>query len=198
MLATIGGMAQRGPYSKTAETRARILDAALRIISDNGYSGATVQEIADAVGMSKPGVLHHFGSRDALLTAIVERRDEIDVAIAGSDPFTVDSLVATVRHNATVPGLVALYTALTGVATTDGSATASHDFFTDRYRRVVDLMTESVRAAQQQGVVPDDRDPVVVARLLIAAADGLQVQWLLDPTVDMAAHLEQLWSLVLA
>jgi len=190
-------MARRGPYSKTAQTREQILEAALRIIGDHGYTGATLQEIADAVGMSKPGVLHHFGSRDALLTAVLERRDEVDTASYSTDTFTVEDLIATVRHNATVPGLVALYVALTGAAVTDAAAVTSREFFAGRYELVTSVLTEAVRLAQRNGLVDDARDPALVARLLTAASDGLQTQWLLDPSIDMAADLEALWALVL-
>lgn len=190
-------MAQRGPYSKSAALRTQILDEALRIIGENGYTGATVQQIADAVGMSKPGVLHHFGSRDALLTAIIERRDEVDTSGYSTDNFTVEDLIETVRHNTTVPGLVALYTALTGAAVTDPAAVTSREFFASRYEMVVSVLTEAVRLAQRTGLVDDARDPALVARLLTAASDGLQVQWLLDPSIDMAADLEELWRLVL-
>ena len=190
-------MAQRGPYSKSAALRAQILDEALRIIGDNGYTGATVQQIADAVGMSKPGVLHHFGSRDALFTAILQRRDEVNATGYSMDSFTVEDLIATVRHNTTVPGLVALYSALTGEATSHLELSTSREFFADRYRMVVGALTEAVRLAQVNGLVDLDRDPAVIARLLTAASDGLQTQWLLDPSIDMAADLEELWRTVL-
>jgi AcrR family transcriptional regulator len=190
-------MAQRGPYSKSAALRAQILDEALRIIGENGYTGATVQEIADAVGMSKPGVLHHFGSRDALLTAVLERRDEVDTSTYSTDTFTVEDLIETVRHNATVPGLVALYTALTGAAVTDPAAVTSREFIAARYEMVVSVLTEAVRLAQRTGLVDETRDPATIARLLTAASDGLQNQWLLNPSINMAADLEALWRMVL-
>ncbi len=41
-------------------------------------------------------------------------------------------------------------------------------------------------------------DPEVAAALLVAAADGLQTQWRLDPSIDMAAHLEVLVDLLAA
>jgi AcrR family transcriptional regulator len=189
-------MAQRGPYLKSAALRTRILDEALRIIGDNGYTGATVQQIADAVGMSKPGVLHHFGSRDALFTAILQRRDEVNADSYSMDSFTVEDLIATARHNATVPGLVALYAALTGEATSHSELSTSREFFTDRYQLVVSALTAAVRLAQVNGLVDLDRDPAVIARLLTAASDGLQTQWLLDPSIDMAADLETLWHAI--
>ena len=97
------------------------------------------------------------------------------------DSFTVEDLIATVRHNTTVPGLVALYSALTGEATSHSDLSASREFFADRYAMVVGALTEAVRLAQVNGLVELDRDPAAIARLLyavtltLAAAAGLSL-----------------------
>jgi AcrR family transcriptional regulator len=186
-------MPARGPYAKTATRREEILDAALRIISEAGWSGATLLQIADEVGMSKPGLLHHFGSRDALFTAVLQRRDERDLALDDVEPL--DGLVTVVRHNAEVPGLVALYSALSGTGATESPGTPARDFLDIRYPEVVERFADAVRAQQETGAIAAHHDPEQLARLLIASADGLQTQWLLDPRVDMAAHLETLLAL---
>jgi AcrR family transcriptional regulator len=189
-------MATRGPYSKSASTREHILDAALAIIGSSGYTGATLQQIADAVGMSKPGVLHHFGSRDALFVAVLARRDEVYGQDFGHDDDPVGSLLASVRRNTDVPGLVALFSGFAGIGATDATDTAPRTFLLSRYPVLVDSIAQAVRDQQAEGVIAADRDPETIARLLVAASDGLQTQWLLDPSIDMAAHLEALWALV--
>ena len=186
-------MTARGPYAKTAVRREEILDAALRIISETGWSGATLLQIADAVGMSKPGLLHHFGSRDALFTAVLQRRDERDFDIEGDD--LLDHFVSVVRHNAEVPGLVALYSALSGAGATEQDGTPARDFLRLRYPEIVARYADAIRARQAEGTIDSGHDPESLARLLIASADGLQTQWLLDDSVDMAAHLETLLRL---
>lgn len=50
----------------------RILAAAREIFLQRGYSGASIQQIADAVGISAPGIYKHFGGKDALFSALVE------------------------------------------------------------------------------------------------------------------------------
>lgn len=49
-----------------ARNRAAILDAALDIFSQNGFRGATVDQIAAASGMSKPNMLYYFPSKEAI------------------------------------------------------------------------------------------------------------------------------------
>ena len=55
-----------------------ILDAAIEIIGKRGYYGFTVKELAKFCGLTVPGVLHHFGTKEAILVAVLkehERRD---------------------------------------------------------------------------------------------------------------------------
>ncbi|MGZ3419849.1 MAG: TetR/AcrR family transcriptional regulator [Polyangiales bacterium] len=55
------------------ETKEEILDAAERRFSESGPAGIRLQDIAEQVGISHPAVLHHFGSREALVEAVVHR-----------------------------------------------------------------------------------------------------------------------------
>jgi AcrR family transcriptional regulator len=62
---------------RTAEqARREILDAAEKQLSRAGPDSIRLQDVARAVGVSHPTVLHHFGSRDELVRAVVERAFE--------------------------------------------------------------------------------------------------------------------------
>jgi AcrR family transcriptional regulator len=78
------------------EARAEILDAAERRLSAAGPSALRLQEVAADVGISHPAVLHHFGSREALVQAVVERamqnlEQDLVRSIAGANAGTPDS-----------------------------------------------------------------------------------------------------------
>ncbi|MEO6952574.1 MAG: TetR/AcrR family transcriptional regulator [Polyangia bacterium] len=73
-----------------ALVRAEILDAAERRMIDVGPDAVRLQDVAGDVGISHSNVLHHFGSKEALLGALVERsvesmRHEIVEAIVNAD-----------------------------------------------------------------------------------------------------------------
>jgi AcrR family transcriptional regulator len=55
------------------EAHEQILDAAERRLAEGGPSGIRLQEIAEDVGVSHPTILHHFGSREGLVQAVVQR-----------------------------------------------------------------------------------------------------------------------------
>jgi len=58
--------------TKGEQTRAAILDEALKIASKLGLEGLTIGSLADATGMSKSGLFAHFGSREDLQLAVLE------------------------------------------------------------------------------------------------------------------------------
>ena len=181
-------MPTRGPYAKGVAKRAAILEAALEIISQNGYSGATVKELADAVGLSQNGVLHYFGSKDELFVEILRRRDELDaaerIADAGSDPDPAAAVVSLVAHNVDVPGFVQLYARLSNEAAE--ASHVAHPYFRDRYEAIRRDGRFFFEQLQRDGKVRDDLDPAELAAQLFALIDGLQTQWIYDPdAVDM-------------
>ncbi|MET4639522.1 TetR/AcrR family transcriptional regulator [Mycetocola sp. 2940] len=171
-------------YAKGAAKRRAILDTALRLIAQQGYQASTLQEIADAVGLTKAGVLHYFDSREALLAEVLRERDDAAQArFSGPPGDSLDLLAAAVTENETTPGLVALYSRL--VVDSAAPDHPAHDYIADRYRRTVDAMADAVRDRQSAGTLPSSIDPLVLGRLFTAISDGLQLQWAYDDTVDM-------------
>ncbi len=51
---------------------AAILDAALEVFAQNGFRGATLDQIAERAGLSKPNLLYYFPSKDAIHAALLE------------------------------------------------------------------------------------------------------------------------------
>ena len=178
--------------------REEILNVALDVFSKKGYDRTSVREIARAVNLSQTGLLHHFTSKEELFVEVLRMRDDRarDVSVAANEEsMSVERLIETVRHNELEPGLVRLYAVMSAESTTPGNP--SHDYFVERYELLRDEFAASVRNHQADGDLPTDIDADAIAALLIAAADGLQVQWLLDPSRDMGVALEYLWKVIL-
>src|SRR3712207_4427181 len=87
----------------SAEIDHAILDVAAGIFATYGYAHASVQQIADAVGYSKPGLLHRFGSKEALHTAVL---DEVSRTVAE----IADRAADRAGHPAQVPDVFDLVT----------------------------------------------------------------------------------------
>lgn len=180
-------------YAKGAARRREILEAALALIAERGYSASSLQEIADAVGISKAGVLHYFDSREALIAAVLQERDAHSVADFrravpdGDGADMIGMLIRASSHNADTPGLVALYSRL--VVDAAGAEHPAHSYIADRYARVVGAVADQVRALDV--ALPDGMDPEGFARLAVAISDGLQLQWSYRPDIDMRDALER-------
>jgi len=159
-----------------ATTRDRILDAAESIVIRDGVARLTLDAAAAQAALSKGGVLYHFGTRDALVSAMVERlvaAFDADLAQesavetdAGADPagrYVRAYIRATIRP-ARTPEDVRRERAGAAVL----AAMACEPQLLEPLRRSFDRW--------QRRLVEDDVDPVhaTVARL---AADGI---WLGD------------------
>ena len=64
--------------ASSAATRRQVLDAATQVIGTNGYGATSMAAVAQAAGISPSGLAHYFSSREELLAAVLERRDELD------------------------------------------------------------------------------------------------------------------------
>jgi TetR/AcrR family transcriptional regulator len=60
------------PAELDEQTRARLLRAAVNVFDRKGYAAATVREIVEIAGVTKPALYYHFGSKEGLLTSVLE------------------------------------------------------------------------------------------------------------------------------
>ncbi|WP_435021324.1 TetR/AcrR family transcriptional regulator [Tundrisphaera sp. TA3] len=62
------------------KTKRAVLDAAERLFADRGFDGTSLREISRASSVSQPLIQHHFGSKEQLHAAVIER--SIDAFVA--------------------------------------------------------------------------------------------------------------------
>ncbi|MBW1639357.1 hypothetical protein G3H63_09785, partial [Microbacterium resistens] len=75
-------------------------------------------------------------------------------------------------------------------------ANPTRAFFAERGRADRAPWTVTLAKAQAAGRAPTRLDPEVLARLLQAVSDGAQMQWLVEPDMDMAALVDAFFTLV--
>ncbi|WP_062202847.1 TetR/AcrR family transcriptional regulator [Demequina salsinemoris] len=185
-------------YPKGAAKREEILDVALETVAENGYNAATIRTIAEAAGLSKTGVGHHFASKYELLTAVLARRDEAGVEAtqdAGVE-LLFDAIREALAEHAKEAGLTELYVRLAAEASDPSNV--AHEFFVDRYRRLEEFGVDELSELQRAGGVPRDLDPRVLSVLIAAVVDGLSLRLLYEPELDPEPVVDALRGLLAA
>ena len=170
------------------ERREEILVAAHEVFGARGFHKASLGEIAERVGLTHQGILHHFGSKEQLFVEVLRHRERLDVAEFENQepprgPELLRHLVKTAVVNTGRVGLVQAYVVLSAESVTEAHPAQSS--FRDRFTVLRDLIAGALGAACDPDRMPSRSELRDGASAVIAVMDGLQVQWLLDPEVRM-------------
>ncbi|HSN43767.1 MAG TPA: TetR/AcrR family transcriptional regulator [Propionibacteriaceae bacterium] len=170
-------------------TREHALTVAFELISGQGYRGTSMAQIALASGLSQTGLLHHFGSKDTLLAAILERRDAVDAELLGQpaspEPWgQLERFLVLVRANMTRRQIVRLFVTVTAEAIEE--AHPAHEWMQRHYASTRALIQTDLERGVKEGWLAPDAPVDHITSGVIAVVDGLQTQWMLDPDFDMA------------
>ncbi|MFC7487036.1 TetR family transcriptional regulator [Knoellia sp. CPCC 206453] len=187
---------KRAPRLPADERRREIVLAAQDVFGARGYHKASLGEIAERVGLTHQGVLHHFGSKEQLFVEVLALREQLDVADFENHepphgPDLLRHLVSTAEVNAGRAGLVQAYVVLSAESVTEDhpAQTSFRERFAVLRRLIADALATSVPSDAVSEHEIDD-----AACAVIAVMDGLQVQWLLEPD---AVRMPETVSLVI-
>jgi AcrR family transcriptional regulator len=181
----------RGPYQKGIRRRREIVDAASRIFARYGYGGS-LRQIANDVGVTPAALARHFGNKYGLLQAVLNHWEDDDAhhfeGARGLEYFR--RLPGLMNYHTTEPGLIELLLTLATEATDPQHP--ARDWAVERYRTVVNLGVRYLREARELGEVGpmDDEQIEIESRGVFALMDGMQLQWLLDPSLPVVHMFE--------
>ncbi|MBE0698088.1 MAG: TetR family transcriptional regulator [Anaerolineaceae bacterium] len=170
-------------------TRQSLLNAALTVFSQKGYGSARLEDIADAAGVTRGAVYHHFGGKPELYMALVKdatvQGDQlIQSAIAQGGTFTeiaarimTDSLRLVV-DDPRFGEVMALMLFKTGDSPELGELKRLRF---EQARSQVEGIAAFFRSGIQQGLLRADLDPYIAARGFLAYQNGVIMLWLANP-----------------
>jgi AcrR family transcriptional regulator len=161
--------------------RDEFIDAAQRLIASKGYEQMSVQEMLDELGASKGAFYHYFDSKEALLSAVVERLT--DAGVEATRPVAEDPTLTAVEKMDRLFSTVAAYKAARKdllIALLDVWFSDANVMVRDRFRRgMVDRLTPLfagiIRQGQTEGTFVEG-DPTDVARVLVSFMQGVNEQ----------------------
>jgi AcrR family transcriptional regulator len=178
----------RGPYQNGIRRRREIIESASRVFASYGFVSGSLRQIAEEVGVTPAALTRHFGSKEGLLAAVLANWDSGAEARNPADVRGLDYFVRlrdAVVYNQANRGLIELFLTLSAESTNPGHP--ARDFVQKRYRHVVATGVAHLREAREAGDIlwMDDETMAAEARSVFAMMDGIQLQWLLDPSVDL-------------
>ncbi len=186
------------PRLPAGQRRRQIMEVTTRLIAERGFWGLSMQDVADGCGLTVPGLLHHVGSKDGLLVAVLDHRDAEDArSLAGELGLDEQQLTgdrprlhgvdlrrmcaALVRRNAAQPEIVRLFAVLEAESLTPSHP--AHGYFVARQDQILAVLTELAEGLTDR--------PRSLARQIVAMMDGLQILWLRAPgSTDLVAEWE--------
>ncbi|MEO8556033.1 MAG: TetR family transcriptional regulator [Actinomycetota bacterium] len=151
--------------------RANIRNAALRLFAERGHDAVTVREIAATAGVSPGLVLHHFGSKDGLRSAVdahaaesfdaifaeLDGQDLAEMLASGEAPTSVaEAFTRAFPHGSPLPAYLRRL-----LLTNDPAGAALFGRWYAATRRLLDAMVEV-------GAAVPSHDPAVRAAFLLA------------------------------
>jgi AcrR family transcriptional regulator len=170
------------PQARSEATRQKILNAGIDLFTEVGYAAAGLGEIIERVEMTKGALYHHFDSKDALATAIIEQGTNLTLDAFRNLCESSSPALENMIHGVFVVTdlLVSDKTARTAEQLTRGLAefnsAASHV-----WNSRLDAITTQAKRAIAEGDLREDSDPYVVSESVLNAMLGAQ---LLAKTAD--------------
>lgn len=166
------------PAARPRTRRDEILEGTARMFAEYGYYGASLRDISRHIGISHPGLMHHFASKDALLDGVIDQLESHAQAVLDQvealspDPETMIRSLAAHWHPASLP--VQLLTTL-------GAESVSGDhpgrFRMARLRRVHEhVLEQCFRTLEGQGMLRPGLDPAFASRAMFGLVLNLAVR----------------------
>lgn len=158
------------------------------VFGEHGFAGTSLRTIAEKAGVNHATLIQHFGSKEGLLTAVLEEWDRQTVEnsltdVSGLEYFRrLPDVMSAHQDNR---GLLELFT--TVAAEASSPAHPGRAFITQRYTANMATLGAHLREAARVGdIAPLSPAQIQVeVRLITAMLDGIGLQWLLDPATDL-------------
>ncbi len=168
---------------RSEETRAKIIESAIRLFSSRGYTAASVDDICTEAGISKGAFYHHFESKQALFLALLDGwlktiDDSIEASKDKTAPETFMQMTEAFPYIfATASGGLPMFLEFWLQASRDKKI---WDASIAPYRRYHKHFTALIKKGVEEGSFVEV-DPELAARMIVSTAMGLLLQSLLDP-----------------
>lgn len=175
--------------AKGEDRKQRILEVAQRLLSRNGWRSTTLAQIAREAGVTPAGLLHHFESKEQLLHAVLDERDLDDDTHSDRGGDLLGEIAQVADRFNRQPELVGTFTVL--LVENLAPDAPLHDRLVNRQRAATEIVAAGIRRGQAAGRYRADIDPAVKAVEILAFVHGMEMTWLLDPSIPLTVVFKE-------
>ncbi len=177
----------RRTKDEAQETRNRILDAAEQLFSEHGVSRTSLEDIAQAAGVTRGAIYWHFKDKSDLFAAMVNRVTlPMEAMVARSSDDTVDDPLASLKEcavtalkrTATDPQCQRVFDVVTHKCEYLGEMAGVKRRISSIQKGCVDRAEQTIRNAIKRGLLSAGVNPRLAAIGLDAMLSGLISNWL--------------------
>lgn len=169
---------------KGEATRARLLQAAERVVERVGFHEARVSDIAEEAGMVPGGVYHYFDSKEAIFRELVRSLQEGLVDPIDEEAGLFASVTGREGARLSIRRFLRRYSDHAQLAAViDQVARVDPEVNAIRLASIDDFVRQAeteIRRLQRDGLADPDLDPAIAADALIAMASRFAELWLLE------------------
>ena len=154
-----------------------LLDVAVAVFNERGYDATSMEELATRLGVTKSAIYHHVSSKVELLRLALDRALDALFAVTEEPGATTGPAIDRLEHvvRGSVRVLAAELPFVTLLLRVRGNSPVEQAAL-QRRRRFDRVVTDLVRAAEEEGDVRPDVDPAITSRLLFGTVNSL-VEW---------------------
>jgi TetR/AcrR family transcriptional regulator, acrAB operon repressor len=192
----------RRTKDEAQETRNRILDAAEHVFSERGVSRTSLEDLAQAAGVTRGAIYWHFKDKSDLFAAMVNRVTlPMEAMVARSSDETVEDPLASLKacavtclkRTATDPQCQRVFDVVTHKCEYLGEMEGVMGRISSIQKGCVDRSEQAIRNAIKKGLLPAHVNPRLAAIGLDAMLFGLISNWLANPGyLPLERHAEAL------
>jgi len=184
--------------ARSEATRWKILNAAVDLFGDVGYTSIGLGDVIERAALTKGALYYHFDSKESLAEAIIaEASARVWNAVDAINHGPIPGMEKVIRSSFVIAGIVTGDPLARTGAQLMRALGEFNETATQTYTGMQMLITELVKQAGAEGDLSADVDPEVVGELLIATYLGAELLSIGTSTNDLVGRLQRAWSLLL-
>ena len=167
------------------QRRRQLLDVAVGVFAENGYHRTSMDQVAEAAGVTKPVLYQHFGSKRKLYLELLD-----DVGTQLTEAIAKATATAASPREQVLNGVRCYFDFVvnnrSGFTLLFGSGARRDDEFNDKVRKVENGIAELIAPLIEAGIDDDHRR--LLAYGLVGLAEGVSRHWVAG-AIDAEPHV---------